>query len=82
MSIDELAKREQNLYTSVKELEGTIEEKSDKIVYFGISKNYRENTQEARASGIFGAPSFQVLDEIFWGDDRLDDAVEYYNSIL
>ena len=42
MSIDELAKREQNLYSSVKELEGTIEEKSDKIVYFGISKNYRE----------------------------------------
>lgn len=46
-----------------------------------ISKNYRENTKEARASGIFGAPSFQVSDEIFWGDDRLEDAIEFHNSI-
>ena len=46
-----------------------------------ISKNYRENTKEARASGIFGAPSFQVSDEIFWCDDRLEDAIEFHNSI-
>lgn len=42
MSIDELAKREQNLYSRVEALEGTIEEKSDKVVDFGIPKNYRE----------------------------------------
>ena len=46
-----------------------------------ISINYRENTKEARASGIFGAPSFQVLDEIFWGDDRLEDAIEFLYSV-
>tara|TARA_B100001142_G_scaffold275736_1_gene284303 strand:+ start:1083 stop:1616 length:534 start_codon:yes stop_codon:yes gene_type:complete len=46
-----------------------------------IYRHYKENTKEARANGIFGAPSFQVLDEIFWGDDRLEDAVEFLNSI-
>ena len=46
MNIDELAIKEQNLYSSVLEFEGTIEEKSDKVVYFGISKEYREIHQE------------------------------------
>jgi 2-hydroxychromene-2-carboxylate isomerase len=32
-------------------------------------------TDEARRLGIFGAPTFAVGGEIFWGDDRLDDAI-------
>ncbi len=32
-------------------------------------------TGEARRLGIFGAPTFAVGGEIFWGDDRLDDAI-------
>ncbi|AHD00131.1 2-hydroxychromene-2-carboxylate isomerase [Leisingera methylohalidivorans] len=32
-------------------------------------------TEEAMALGIFGAPSFAVSGEIFWGDDRLEDAL-------
>ncbi|QDI76552.1 MULTISPECIES: 2-hydroxychromene-2-carboxylate isomerase [Leisingera] len=32
-------------------------------------------TEEAMALGIFGAPSFAVGKEIFWGDDRLEDAL-------
>ena len=35
----------------------------------------RAATEEANARGIFGAPSFTVDDELFWGDDRLDDAI-------
>lgn len=35
----------------------------------------REQTQQARDKGIFGAPTFFVGDEMFWGDDRLDDAI-------
>ncbi|WP_291730825.1 2-hydroxychromene-2-carboxylate isomerase [Leisingera sp. F5] len=34
-----------------------------------------EATEEAMALGIFGAPSFAVSGEIFWGDDRLEDAL-------
>lgn len=34
-------------------------------------------TEEAMALGVFGSPSFVVGDEVFWGDDRLDDALEW-----
>lgn len=36
-----------------------------------------EATEEAMALGVFGAPSFVVGDEVFWGDDRLDDALSW-----
>lgn len=32
---------------------------------------------EAIARGIFGAPSFVVGDELFWGNDRLDQAIAW-----
>ena len=34
-------------------------------------------TDAARELGIFGSPTFAVGREIFWGDDRLDDAVSW-----
>jgi 2-hydroxychromene-2-carboxylate isomerase len=34
----------------------------------------RQQTTEASARGIFGAPTFFVDDEMFWGNDRLEDA--------
>lgn len=37
----------------------------------------REQTAQAGAKGIFGAPTFFVGDEMFWGNDRLDDALAY-----
>lgn len=37
----------------------------------------RGATEEAAARGIFGAPSFTVGDELFWGDDRLADALAW-----
>jgi 2-hydroxychromene-2-carboxylate isomerase len=35
----------------------------------------RQQTEEARARGIFGAPTFFAGGEMFWGNDRLDDAL-------
>jgi 2-hydroxychromene-2-carboxylate isomerase len=35
----------------------------------------RAQTEEAAARGIFGAPTFFVGDEMFWGNDRLDDTL-------
>jgi len=35
----------------------------------------RHATQQAQVRGIFGAPMFFVRDEMFWGNDRLDDAL-------
>jgi len=37
----------------------------------------RAQTVAARARGVFGAPTFMVGDEMFWGDDRLEDALDY-----
>lgn len=36
-----------------------------------------QETAQCRDLGVFGAPSFVVDDEVFWGDDRLDDAVSW-----
>jgi 2-hydroxychromene-2-carboxylate isomerase len=43
-----------------------------------IGRAYDAATAEARALGIFGAPTFVTGSEIFWGDDRLDDAVRWH----
>jgi 2-hydroxychromene-2-carboxylate isomerase len=37
----------------------------------------KEATEEARSLGIFGAPTFAIGREIFWGDDRLEDALRF-----
>ncbi|MES2489530.1 MAG: 2-hydroxychromene-2-carboxylate isomerase [Pseudomonadota bacterium] len=37
----------------------------------------RHQTEAAQAKGIFGAPTFFVGDEMYWGNDRLDDALRY-----
>lgn len=42
-----------------------------------IGRQLAEQTQAARALGIFGAPTWVVGSEIFWGDDRLEDAVAW-----
>ncbi|KIC44624.1 MAG: 2-hydroxychromene-2-carboxylate isomerase [Ruegeria sp.] len=34
-------------------------------------------TDTATELGVFGAPSFVVRGEVFWGDDRLDDAFSW-----
>jgi 2-hydroxychromene-2-carboxylate isomerase len=38
-------------------------------------KLLREQTDAARARGIFGAPTFFVGTEMFWGNDHLEDAL-------
>lgn len=37
----------------------------------------RANTEDAIALGIFGAPSFTVGSELFWGHDRIEDALAW-----
>ena len=42
-----------------------------------IKAQLRAQTDEAQARGIFGAPTFLVGSEMFWGNDRLDDAFAF-----
>ena len=41
----------------------------------------REQTEQAVNQGIFGAPTFFVGAEMFWGNDRLEDALDYCDAI-
>ena len=40
-----------------------------------ITKEFLANTDSARNNKVFGSPSFIVNSEIFWGDDRMEDAI-------
>ena len=40
----------------------------------------KQQTEEAMARGLFGAPSFVVGDELFWGNDRLETALAWATS--
>lgn len=43
-----------------------------------IKDRLKAQTEEARMAGIFGAPAFITQDrELFWGDDRLEQAVAW-----
>ena len=68
---------EQNLEETFKKLNKNMLQVVKKSQQQEIANEYNANTEEALAKGIFGAPSFSVEDEIFWGDDRLEDAIEY-----
>jgi 2-hydroxychromene-2-carboxylate isomerase len=40
----------------------------------------RAQTEAAERHGIFGAPSFVVGGELFWGNDRLEQALEWWKA--
>jgi 2-hydroxychromene-2-carboxylate isomerase len=42
-----------------------------------IKSHLGRQSEEAKARGIFGAPSFMVGDELFWGNDRLAEALAW-----
>lgn len=43
-----------------------------------IGTAYEAAIGRARDLGIFGSPTFQVGSELFWGDERLNDAIAWY----
>lgn len=42
-----------------------------------VKDQLKAQTARAKSLGVFGAPSFTVGDELFWGDDRLEEAIEW-----
>jgi 2-hydroxychromene-2-carboxylate isomerase len=42
-----------------------------------IKQRLKAQNEEAVALGIFGAPSFTIAGELFWGNDRLDEAIAW-----
>lgn len=68
---------EPNLSESLKE----IGQKPDRILRLADQDNIAgmldAETRAARELGIFGSPTFSIEGEIFWGDDRLEDAISW-----
>ena len=45
-----------------------------------IKGRLRAETEEAQRLGIFGAPSFIANGELFWGNDRLEQALDHASA--
>ena len=45
-----------------------------------IKDELKNATQEAHDKEVFGAPTFVVNNKIFWGQDRLEFAIDEYNK--
>lgn len=60
----------------------SLGEEPGQVISSAISERNRSGlrsaTEEASEKGIFGAPSFLAGEELFWGDDRLEDALEWF----
>ena len=46
-----------------------------------VEAAYQQQTENAQRAGIFGSPTFIVDGELFWGDDRLEDAITWARKI-
>ena len=64
---------EKNLEVTLKKLSFDVKKTIDEAEL--MESQYIENTQRALEFGIFGVPSFSFNSDIFWGDDRLEDAI-------
>ncbi len=73
----EAAGSEPNLSSSLRE----IGEAPERVIALAkgdeIGAAYEAATAEAAGKGVFGSPSFIVGEELFWGDDRMEDAVAW-----
>ncbi|MGD9736131.1 MAG: 2-hydroxychromene-2-carboxylate isomerase [Solirubrobacterales bacterium] len=45
------------------------------VATIGVKEELRRATEEAAAAGVHGVPTVVVGSDVFWGDDRLEDAV-------
>ena len=61
--------------------------KIDEIIFFNsinnqdIKDELKQLTQEAFEKEVFGAPTFMVNNKIFWGQDRLEYALDEIKNI-
>ena len=71
---------EENLSKVLKKCEVDINFFNESIKQQKIKDKLKELTRDAFDMDIFGAPTFIVNKKLFWGQDRLDYALDEYNS--
>ena len=73
--------KEPALESSISEVCNELKLNKDQIISDALNKEiqdkYEANTNSARENKIFGSPSFIVKKEVFWGDDRMEDAIKW-----
>ncbi len=47
-----------------------------------IKQSLRVQTDAAHELGVFGVPTIAIGEELFWGDDRLEDAAAHARSVI
>ena len=47
----------------------------------GYLQRLEDNWAEAQELGLFGVPSFEVGEELFWGSDRIEYVIDYLNGL-
>tara|TARA_Y100001935_G_scaffold65996_1_gene55534 strand:+ start:15 stop:599 length:585 start_codon:yes stop_codon:yes gene_type:complete len=71
---------DKNISEILKLINFDFKEFKKKIENENIKNELKELTDKAFKKDIFGAPTFVVNNKIFWGQDRLDYALDEYNS--
>jgi len=71
---------EKILETILKKCKINTNEFYDSIKDAKIKNKLKDNTQEAYDNEIFGVPTLVVNNKIFWGQDRLEFALDEYNK--
>tara|TARA_B100000579_G_C22681380_1_gene780470 strand:- start:672 stop:983 length:312 start_codon:yes stop_codon:yes gene_type:complete len=66
MILNNIGFKSENFFNGIKDLK--------------IKEKLKDLTKNAFDKDIFGAPTFVVNNKIFWGQDRLDYALDEYNS--
>jgi len=66
-----------NLSESLKEIGQEPEQILSRAQSEKVESALAASTDEAMELGVFGSPTFVVNGEVFWGDDRLDDAIRW-----
>ena len=73
--------KEPAIEPSISEVCNELKLNKDQIISDALNKEiqnkYEANTNSARENKIFGSPSFVVKNEVFWGDDRMEDAIKW-----
>mgnify|MGYP001499362809 FL=1 len=73
--------KEPAIEPSISEVCNELKLNKDQIISDALNKEiqnkYEANTNSARENKIFGSPSFIVKNEVFWGDDRMEDAIKW-----
>lgn len=68
---------EQNTESVLESLGMNLEQAVERASSSEISQHIDDETDAARLPGVFGSPTFVSGEDIFWCDDRLEDALEW-----